>query len=185
MSFDPARSAFLVRLCHHRWAIGTAAEVARREGARFVELQHGLGIHPASLRAALDALLELRLIRRNPGYGHPLRPEYLPTESGARLGPALQALLRSWRERGIEETALRKWSLPVLDAVAGGHRRFRDLEAALPEITPRALARTIRDLGAAGLVEREIDPGFPPVPYYSPTSDGSRLARRLRSLSGS
>lgn len=185
MSFDPVRSAFLIRLCHHRWSIETAAEVARLEGTRFVELQHALGANPVSLRAALDSLIGLRLIRRNPGYGHPLRPEYLPTESGLRLGPSLQALIRYLRAQDLGETALRKWSLPVLDALAGGKRRFRELEAALLGITPRALAQAIRDLQAIGLVHREIEPGYPPVPRYSPSPRGRRIARWLRSLSES
>lgn len=185
MSFQPERSAFLVRLCHHRWSIPTAAEITRREGARFVELQHALGSNPVSLRAALDALMELRLISRNPGYGHPLRPEYLSTEAGARLGPALKGLITSLRAQEIEELALRKWSLPVLDALAGGLTRFRDLAAALPGITPRALAQAMRDLTTAGLVARRIDPGFPPVPHYSLTGTGVRLARRLRAISPS
>jgi DNA-binding HxlR family transcriptional regulator len=182
MSFEPARSAFLVRLCHHRWTIPVAAEVARRDGARFVELQHALGINPVSLRSTLEALRELRLIRRNPGYGHPLRPEYLPTEVGGRIGPALHALTTRLRDEEIEEIALRKWSLPLLDALAGGLTRFRDLESALDGITPRALAQAMRDLTAAGLVARRIEPGFPPVPRYSPTGPGVRLARRLRAI---
>src|SRR5215213_11761735 len=76
-------TAALIALFHHRWAPPALAELARRDGVRFVELQNRLGVGRESLRRALDALLELGYARRNPGYGHPLRPEYLVTEPGA------------------------------------------------------------------------------------------------------
>jgi len=178
--FSSARSTFLVRLCHHRWSVETAAEVARAGGCRFVELQHRLEVNSDSLRAALEALFGLGLIRRNPGYGHPLRPEYVPTERGACAGPALDGLLRLLERLEVREIARRKWSLPVLDAAAGGKRRFRELEVSLADITPRALARTVKDLTGAGLLRREVQDGYPPAPIYHLSTSGRQVAQALR-----
>src|SRR3954467_4738348 len=77
----------LIELFHHRWAPPALALLAERDGARFVELQRKLGVGRESLRRALDALLELGLVRRNEGYGHPLRPEYLLTRAGLEAAP--------------------------------------------------------------------------------------------------
>jgi len=179
MPFSPVRSAFLVRLCHHRWAAPVAAEIARRDGCRFVELQSALKLSPASLRNALEAVFALGLADRNPGYGHPLRPEYMPTAAGLLLvGPWL-SLWRAVGESRATELAARKWTLPALDAIASGNQRFAQIEEALAGITPRALAATLRDLVAAGLVQRTVEASFPPAPVYTVTASGRRIARRL------
>jgi len=179
---DSRRTAFLVRLFHHRWAPAVAAAVAASSGSRFVALQMKLGTNPASLKAALQALLDLGLVRRNPGFGHPLRPEYLSTAAGKRLGPPIAALLTRLRSRGIEGTALRKWSMPLLDVAASGATRFHELQAALPGVTPRALAGAVKDLIAAGLIRREIGDGYPPIPFYRVTAEGTRVARLIRRI---
>src|SRR5215203_581599 len=115
-------TADLIALFHHRWAPPALAELARRDGMRFVELQNRLGVGRESLRRALDALMELGYARRNPGYGHPLRPEYLATASGGEAGAACARVLAA----GDEDLLLRKWSVPTL-AELGEERRFSDL----------------------------------------------------------
>ncbi len=46
-------------------------------------------------------------------------------------------------------------------------------------MTARALALTLKDLQAAGLVERRIEDAYPPTPVYAPTADARRLQRIL------
>src|SRR6478736_5405251 len=74
----------LIELFHHRWAPPALALLGERGGARFVELQRRLGVGRESLVRALAALLASGLVRRNEGYGHPLRPEYVLTARGRR-----------------------------------------------------------------------------------------------------
>ncbi len=62
--------------------------------------------------------------------------------------------------------------MPVV-AVLGTQRRFSELRAALPGVTPRALA--LKDLERAGLVERRIVGGYPPTALYRPTPASLRL----------
>lgn len=163
----------LVGLFHHRWAAPALALLDERGGARFVELQRKLDVTRDSLRRALDALIELGYVQRNEGYGHPLRPEYLITPPGRDASALAGRVSRS----SARETLLRKWSVPVL-AVLEEPRRFSEVRAALPGVTPRALALALRDLESAGLVRREVLPTRPPSTVYRPTTRAERLLGR-------
>src|SRR6476660_8611694 len=72
----------LIELFHHRWAPPALALLGERGGARFVELQRRLDVGRESLQRALAALSDLGYTRRNTGYGHALRPEYVTTPAG-------------------------------------------------------------------------------------------------------
>ncbi|HKP17629.1 MAG TPA: winged helix-turn-helix transcriptional regulator [Gaiellaceae bacterium] len=167
-------TAELVSLFHHRWSPPTLALLAERGGARFVELQRKLGVGADSLRRALHGLIDLGYVRRNPGYGHPLRPEYLVTDAGREAGAACARLLRA----GDADLLLRKWSVPTL-AQLGEPLRFSELRAALPGVTPRALALALKDLEEARLVRREVVDSRPPSTLYRATARGTRIVRLL------
>ena len=162
-------------IVHHRWSLPVLAELSALGGAKFVTLTNRLGASRESLRATLDALVDLGLVQGNPGHGHPMRPEYLLTAAGGRLAPACARLVEALRALDVEDVALRKWSLPVARGLVAGEERFNALKAQLPGVTPRALSIALRSLQEARLVERRIQDGSPPTPVY-------RLAPRARSL---
>jgi len=167
----------LIALFHHRWAAPVLAELERQKGSRFAALAGILGLSRASLRRTLDALIELGLVTPNPGYGHPLRPEYTLTPRGARVAARCRRLLAVLGDE--REIALRKWSLPVLIALRHAVR-FSELRDELPGITPRALALALKDLQAVGLVERRVDEGaYPPTVAYTATPAARPLQRAL------
>jgi DNA-binding HxlR family transcriptional regulator len=165
----------LIALFHHRWSAPVLAELARARGSRFVVLANALGVGRESLRRTLAALVELGLVRRNPGYGHPLRPEYLLTERGEDVAARCVRLLALLD--GNADVALKKWSLPVLAALEHP-ARFSQLRDALPGISARALALALKDLEAAGLVRRRVQETYPPSTVYAAT----RAAQRLRAV---
>ena len=165
----------LVALCHNRWSVPILAELHRQRGTRFVTLARTLGLSRESLRRTLAALIEGGLVGRNPGYGHPLRPEYVLTRVGAPVASACLPLVEMLRRKDLEEVALKKWSLPTILALTGGPRRFSELREALEGVSPRALALALKDLESAGLVERRVTSDYPPTTSY-------RLTGRARSL---
>ena len=110
------------------------------------------------------------LVRRDTGYGHPLRPEYLLT---AERTPGSERRGGS-AGRGRQRRLLRKWSVPIL-AELGEHRRFSELRNALGGITPRALALALQELERARLVRREVLPTRPPSTVYRVTARGRRV----------
>ena len=166
----------LIALCHHRWSAPVLAELGRTRGARFVVLVNRLGVGRASLQRTLAALVELGLVRRNPGYGHPLRPEYLLTPEGEEAASRCERLLAA--VDGKTGVLLRKWSLPVLVALRG-NSRFSELREALPGITARALALALKDLERTGLVTRRVEETYPPSTLYAATAEAVRLQRIL------
>ena len=168
----------LVSLCHHRWSLPVVAEIGRSRGSRFATLAGRLGVTGESLRRTLAYLQDEGLIARNPGYGHPLRPEYVLTPAGQDLAPSVQALEAALQ--GREEVGLKKWSLPVLAELHDPHR-FSELRAALPA-TARALALALKELEDAGLVRRTVTADRPPRVRYEATRDAQPIVAAAHTL---
>ena len=167
----------LIRLFHNRWAPAVLAELGRQKGSRFVTLSRVLGVGRESLHRTLAALIEQGLVARNPGYGHPLRPEYVLTSLGEPAARRCERLLGSLD--GHADVVLRKWSVPVLVALERP-ARFSELRARLPGVTGRALALALKELEGAGLVERRVDgQAHPPAVVYASTPDAHKLRRAL------
>lgn len=183
----------ILRLLESRWAVPILAELHRGSagvdafqggGAKFVTLSRRLGVSPDTLSRTLNALIEQGWVVRNPGYGHPIRPEYLLSERGLALAAACSHLLAEIDALGpeVRSTLLRKWSLPIALALATGSGRFTDIKDALPGVTARALAQTLKGLEAGALVQRRILDEYPPRPRYELRDSTRALLPSLREL---
>jgi DNA-binding HxlR family transcriptional regulator len=172
----------LIALLQHRWSIVVLAELHRRSGSKFVSLVNILGLRRASVTASLQHLVAKGLVRRNAGYGHPLRPEYLLTTRGAALGDDCLALVRLVRAQNADRVAYRKWSLPLLLAIGKDKSRFNALRNALGGISPRAQTLALKSLEQMGWVRREIDAGYPPVATYQLSRSGQAIQAVLQRL---
>jgi len=147
-----------------------------------VTLVHRLGLSRDSLARTLGAAIEAGWVVRNPGHGHPMRPEYVPTPAGRALAPAARRVLRRLRALGADDVGRNKWSLPVVYALCGGEDRFSALKGGLHGITPRALTEALKALEKAGLLEREVVESYPPTVRYRLTAAGRSLCAPLRAL---
>lgn len=67
------------------------------------------------------------------------------------------------------------WPMLVLVANGRGATRFNALKKALPGVTSGALAPASKDLEAAGLLARSLEPGFPPTTAYHLTIAGAAI----------
>jgi len=172
----------LDELSHHRWAVPVIAELHRGRGAKLVTLVNRLGAGRESIKRTLDSLIEHGWVAPNPGYGHPMRPEYVLTDRGAAIGPACRRLIQKLDDLGQQNIALRKWSMPVLAALIAGADRFGAMELALPRATARALTLALKDLHSAGLIERHVEQGYPPRPRYRLSPAAARLRPALTTL---
>ncbi len=166
-------------LFHHRWAVPILAELHRSAGAKFVTLVKTLGAGRDTIKRTLEALIEAGCVMKNPGYGHPMRPEYILTDKGAPLGSPCARLLAIIDALGIRQVALRKWSMPAIWAIACRRRRFGEIRAALPGVTARALTLALKDLESERLVDRVVYDDYPPQVEYQLTPRGKRLRKPL------
>ncbi len=164
-----------ISLFHRRWAVPVLVELARGRGAKFVTLANRLDVSRDTLRATLDHLMDAGWVVRNPGVGHPMRPEYLLTARGERLAPSSGRLVVVVRRLGIEPLAFRKWTMPVAYVLGDAPHRFSELRDELPQITPRALTLSLKDMDRAEIIERKVIDHYPPVTSY-------RLQPRARPL---
>ena len=153
------------------WAVG-----------QLVAIYKALGASRGSVQRTLEGLIDIELVARNPGYGHPMRPEYILTATGKEVASVCVELIRLLERLGIEELGLRKWSLPVAHALASVGGRFNRIRSVLAGITPRALSAALRDLQMAGLVERLLIDDTPPRTEYQLTRKGRRLSPVVSSL---
>ena len=70
----------------------------------------------------------------------------------------------------------RRWLLTIVCAALTGAVRFNEFVYAVEGISPRMLAERLRDLEAAGVVERSVVAARPPIVEYRLTPRGEALA---------
>jgi DNA-binding HxlR family transcriptional regulator len=78
--------------------------------------------------------------------------------------------------RAAADLLERRWQLSIIYAALSGALRFNEFSDAIAGISPRMLSERLRDLEAAGLVERTVLPTSPPTVEYRLTERGRRLA---------
>ena len=76
----------------------------------------------------------------------------------------------------------RRWAGAILIALAGGPRYFADLGSSIPGVSDRLLSRRLRELEAAGIVERCVHDGAPARVSYALTEKGRALEPALDEL---
>lgn len=69
----------------------------------------------------------------------------------------------------------RRWVGVVLFAMLGGAKRFSEIRAAIPDISDRMLSGQLKEMEAAGLVERVVIPETPVRVEYRLTGKGEAL----------
>lgn len=76
-----------------------------------------------------------------------------------------------------------KWSILILCVLAeSGTARFSVLSKAIPDISPKVLADTLKNLEKYGLVSRTLYPEVPPKVEYALTELGQSLMPILNQL---
>lgn len=174
-------------LLHHRWAVPVLAELQRAHsagagGAKFITLVNRVGVARQTLSRTLEALIDAGWVMRNPGYGHPMRPEYVLTAAGKRIAPLCARLWRVLRRLDAEDAGLRKWPLAIAAAMADGAHRFNDIRHAIPTVTARALTLALKQLQDAALIERIVYDEYPPTVEYRLSSRAKHIAAITRAL---
>jgi DNA-binding HxlR family transcriptional regulator len=172
----------VIPLFHRSYAVPAIACLYAEQGAKFVTLVHRLGASRDTVSLTLKYLVGRGIVMKNPGYGHPMRPEYVLTAAGQRLGESCVRVVAAVDELDIAPVAFKKWPMPVVAAVGGGADRFSSLLGSLEGVTPRALTGALRDLSRIDVVERSVTASWPPHPRYVLARAGERLMPALDGL---
>lgn len=169
----------LVLLSAGRWLMPLLALAGERGGLRFAEAVRRLGLSRGIARSSLDALVEGGWLVRNPGHGHPLRPEYLLTGRGRERSRWCAQVMNARVQVGLAPETLTRWTLPLISELTPGEARFSGLKAALEPVSPRALSLTLKSAIGLGLIDRRLEESFPPKPLYALAARGQPLADAL------
>lgn len=106
---------------------------------------------------------------------------------------ALQLKENLKKYTGIESCPIRnviarfsgKWSILVLCVLSENEAtRFNEVGKAIPDISPKVLTDTLKNLESAGLVSRKLYAEIPPKVEYSLTELGKSLMPHIESLVG-
>ena len=146
--------------------------VAGRQAA----LLTATGASRTAFAQSMDHLIELGLLERNPGYGHPLRPEFRLTETGRTVAAIANRIQDV--STGEDWTLLRRsWTLPVLASL---HKpsHFMEIKRHLLTITDRALSQSLKSMEARNWVRRSVDGAArPPRSIYSAVNTGCLISQ--------
>ena len=115
------------------------------------------------------------VLERNPGYGHPLRPEFRLTQLGKEAAAIADKIQRVSSED--DQSLLRKsWTLPVLTSLQTPSR-FNDIKRNLQTITDRALSQSLKSMEGKDWVHRSVDEtARPPRSIYSAINTGGMIS---------
>lgn len=164
----------LVKIAAKAWSLPILVAFENGTPGRQAPLLAATGAGRSSFLMSLEHLIELRLIERNPGYGHPLRPEFRLTEEG-KAASVLASQIYALDVQADPVLLRRSWTLPVL-ATMQTPKSFGSIKANLERITDRALSQSLKSLEAIGWVVREVEANeWPPRPLYDAVGVGGAL----------
>ncbi|MEY1556166.1 winged helix-turn-helix transcriptional regulator [Yoonia sp. R2331] len=169
----------LVKLTARAWSLDILAAMSDGTPGRQAQLLTTTGASRNAFAQSMAHLVSLGLVERNPGHGHPLRPEFRLTPAGQAAGQAASRVKSLLPDPTDARLIRRVWSLPIL-AVSKTPRHFASLRQHLHPITDRALSQSLHHLQARDWIVRDIDPDQTPLrPLYCASSTGRAMAEAL------
>jgi len=75
-----------------------------------------------------------------------------------------------------------KWKLPIIISVMTGNERFTDIQISIPGITPKVLAKELKDLEQHQLIKRIVVDDYPVKILYKPEPYADTLTPIIGSL---
>lgn len=170
---------FLVKLTRKAWSLNILALLDEGVPARQAPLLARIGAGRTAFAASLDHLVQLGLLERNPGHGHPLRPEYRLTPAGVLAAKMAGRVMRTVPDTGTGHVLRRSWSAPVL-ALTARPQRFSAIRDGLGQITDRALSQSLGALEDANWLSRDLEMSARrPFPIYQAINTGALVSQAI------
>ncbi|WP_306114012.1 MULTISPECIES: winged helix-turn-helix transcriptional regulator [unclassified Roseovarius] len=165
-----------VNVTSRAWAIPILSNLHAGVAGRQAPLLAATGASRTAFAQSVDHLIKTGLLERNPGHGHPLRPEFRLTPQGVSAA-AIANKIHVAAGDADQDLLRRSWTLPVLTSLHTP-RRFRDIKRGLPSITDRALSQSLQTMEGRSWVRRSVDEtARPPTPIYSAVNTGALISQ--------
>ncbi len=168
----------LVNLTSKAWSLKILAQLHAGVSGRQAPLITATGASRSSFAASLEHLFQLGLLERNPGHGHPLRPEFRLTDKGKAVAAMRAGSRRSFRTRmpfRYCDAAGRCYP-----AVTGAPSRFSAIKSDLGPVTDRALSKSLGVLEEQEWLRRDIDLSQrTPFPIYHAVNAGLKINQAI------
>ncbi len=164
--------ATLVKLTSRAWSLNILALLHSGVPGRQAPLLAATQASRTSFAASLDHLIQLNLLERNPGHGHPLRPEFRLTPSGIQAAEIASRIVAAVPDDAEFTLLRRSWTVPIL-ALTETPQRFSTMKSGLMTITDRALSTSLHRLEERDWIRRDIDTSArAPFPTYCAINTG-------------
>jgi len=167
-------------LCSRAWSLPVLALLAEGHTARVSPVAHALDAGRTPISTTFAHLVEMNLLARNQGHGHPLRPEFALTDLGQITAQWALGLRDKVNDHDDWQLLRRSWTLPVL-RLTDDASRYALLRSSLAPITDRALSLSLKAMQNRGWLDREVTTEYmPPQVCYVATGPGRILMPGLR-----
>lgn len=166
----------LVNITSRAWALSILSNLHEGVAGRQAALLTATGASRSAFGQSMEHLIEIGLLERNPGHGHPLRPEFRLTPNGVKAA-AIANKVQGVSGDEDRDLLRRSWTLPVLTTLQTP-RHFNDIRRNLLTITDRALSQTLKSMEERSWVHRTVNnDARPPRPIYSAVNTGSVISQ--------
>ncbi|PID79280.1 transcriptional regulator, partial [bacterium DOLZORAL124_64_63] len=154
-----------VNITSRAWALPILWSLHEGVPGRQAPLLAATGASRTAFAQSMNHLIAIGLLERNPGYGHPLRPEFRLTQSGIRAA-AIAHKIQAVSAKEDQDLLRRSWTVPVLTLLSAPNQ-FNEIKRNLQPITDRALSLSLKSMEDRNWVSRSVDTiARPPKPLY-------------------
>lgn len=167
----------LVKITSRAWSLKILALLHEGVAGRQATLLSATQASRTAFAASLAHLVDLGLLERNPGHGHPLRPEFRLTVKGTQIAKIANDIIDAVPPPTETKILRKTWTVPIL-ALTDRPRHFIDIKSGLPSITDRALSQSLNLLHQKDWLRRDVDISSRPLrPTYQATNIGAGICR--------
>lgn len=168
--------ALFVNITSRAWALPILSNLHEGVAGRQAPLLAATRASRTAFSQSLDHLIAIGLLERNPGHGHPLRPEFRLTPRG-KTAAAIANKIQSVSGDEDQDLLRRSWTLPVLTSLHSPSH-FNEIKRNLQTITDRALSQSLKSMEVRNWVCRSVDEAArPPRSIYRAVNTGGEISR--------
>lgn len=164
-----------VNITSRAWSLAILSSLHEGVPGRQAALLSATGASRTAFAQSLEHLFALGLLERNPGHGHPLRPEFRLTAKG-QVAAGIASRIHAVSKREDRDLLRKTWTVPILTTLQAP-RQFSEIRKDLLKITDRALSQSLRTMEDRAWVIRSVDSAArPPRSLYQAVNTGRSIS---------